>query len=194
MITSTTATVIVIIIIIMAFAFIRYFNRAPEAVCYPGVIKYVMSPAYGTVIDIVESESQYTIKIMLTIFDVHAQYAPITGVITKLDHVQGNHCAINTENVRRGKTLDNEHLTYEIDSPEQIIYVRQIAGKFARRCVSFYPVGVVVHQCEIIGRILFGSQVDIIMDKFRNELMCEVGDYVRGGITHIAIARDDFKN
>ena len=152
--------------------------------------KFIVSPAYGRIIDIVETNGYYIIKIMLTIFDVHVQYAPISGTISNLTYVAGNHELVAPMTVHNGKTLNNEHIVYKIKSPKQTIYVRQISGKFARRCISFVTVGDIILQQDPIGRILFGSQVDLIIAKNKNIMLSEIGDYVKGGHTLLAVEKN----
>lgn len=190
---------ILIVILIIFNLFIKYFNRSPIK-NFPKKFQsnnIVVSPSYGKVIDIIQSTHNITIKIVLNIFDVHVQYAPISGILIDLIHSPGKHNIILSETAKLGKTYDNENLLYIIKPfplwgdrnplkcDSNPILVRQIAGKFARRCVPFVSSGDVIFQQEPIGRILFGSQVDITIPSFYN-ILCKKGDRLIGGETIIA--------
>jgi phosphatidylserine decarboxylase len=60
--------------------------------------------------------------------------------------------------------------------------VIQIAGKLARRIVSFLKVNDTVAQWDIIWLIKFGSQVTIVFDK-NVEVVAKVWDIVIDGET-----------
>jgi phosphatidylserine decarboxylase len=157
--------------------------------------KVVVSPSYGKIIDITHNNDNYTtIKIILNIWDVHIQYAPMSGILTDLKHNYGTHNLVLENKIHKGKTLNNENLlyTFKSDGPHDIsnqdltIQVRQIAGKFARRCISFIKINDRVEQQIPIGQILFGSQVDLIIPTYMN-ILCQIDDYLIGGETIIAI-------
>lgn len=181
--------IILILILITLINGIIIFNRTPIPNCIDEQNESyinVVSPSYGKVIDII-SKDTITFKILLTIFDVHAQYIPISGILTNIEHMYGTHNPVFNNTVLTGKTLENEHIKYQITSNidnSLTATIYQIAGMFARRCVSFYSKGSFLEYQKPLGRILFGSQVDIIIPKC--EIMCKIGDKLIGGETIIA--------
>jgi phosphatidylserine decarboxylase len=172
--------------LLLFFIFLAYFNRCPIPINIPYLEGQIVAPAYGKIIDIERVENTTIIKIMLNIFDVHVQYAPISGILEKLIYSPGKHGFVNQNNIQIGKTLDNENLLYVLKQPNGLVIgMRQIAGKFARRCISFYSEGDIIQQQQPIGRILFGSQVDLILPS-QMQIKCTNGDYLIGGETVIA--------
>lgn len=146
--------------------------------------RYVLAPACGKLIVI--NEAFYTFKIMLTILDVHMQYAPVNGRVVDVIWCPGRNEIISKSSIQDGKQLDNEHQDIVIitDIGDRVI-VRQIAGKLARRCHCFVNPGCYVKKGDPIGRILFGSEVDLIIKPFRARrinMLSQIGDYVNPSI------------
>ena len=172
----------IISLILLIFTF--YFFRDPERVVPLGD-DILVSPADGLITNISETKEgkkNYTkVSIFLSIFNVHIQRLPISGVITKVDYIEGKFI-----NATLDKASDeNERLKITIKNSNNLIYVTQIAGLIARRIVNYVKPNENVNQGERYGIIKFGSRVDI---EFPNnfKILVNEGQQCIGGETVIA--------
>ena len=169
-------------LILLIFTF--YFFRDPERVVPIGD-DILVSPADGLITNITEikegKKTYIRVSIFLSIFNVHIQRLPISGVVTKVDYIEGKFI-----NATLDKASDeNERLKITIKNGNNLIYVTQIAGLIARRIVNYVKPNENVNQGERYGIIKFGSRVDI---EFPNnfKLLVNVGQQCIGGETIIA--------
>ena len=172
------------IISLFLLNFTFYFFRDPERVVPLGD-DILVSPADGLITNISETKEgkkNYTkVSIFLSIFNVHIQRLPISGVITKVDYIEGKFI-----NATLDKASDeNERLKITIKNSNNLIYVTQIAGLIARRIVNYVKPNENVNQGERYGIIKFGSRVDI---EFPNnfKILVNEGQQCIGGETVIA--------
>ena len=172
----------IILLVLLIFTF--YFFRDPERVVPLGD-DILVSPADGLITNISETKEgkkNYTkVSIFLSIFNVHIQRLPISGVITKVDYIEGKFI-----NATLDKASDeNERLKITIKNSNNLIYVTQIAGLIARRIVNYVKPNENVNQGERYGIIKFGSRVDI---EFPNnfKILVNEGQQCIGGETVIA--------
>jgi len=172
----------IISLVLLIFTF--YFFRDPERVVPLGD-DILVSPADGLITNISETKEgkkNYTkVSIFLSIFNVHIQRLPISGVITKVDYIEGKFI-----NATLDKASDeNERLKITIKNSNNLIYVTQIAGLIARRIVNYVKPNENINQGDRYGIIKFGSRVDI---EFPNnfKLLVNEGQQCIGGETIIA--------
>lgn len=172
----------IISLVLLIFTF--YFFRDPERVVPLGD-DILVSPADGLITNISETKEgkkNYTkVSIFLSIFNVHIQRLPLSGVITKVDYIEGKFI-----NATLDKASDeNERLRITIKNSNNLIYVTQIAGLIARRIVNYVKPNENVNQGERYGIIKFGSRVDI---EFPNnfKILVNEGQQCIGGETVIA--------
>ena len=172
----------IISLVLLIFTF--YFFRDPERVVPLGD-DILVSPADGLITNISETKEgkkNYTkVSIFLSIFNVHIQRLPISGVIIKVDYIEGKFI-----NATLDKASDeNERLRITIKNSNNLIYVTQIAGLIARRIVNYVKPNENVNQGERYGIIKFGSRVDI---EFPNnfKILVNEGQQCIGGETVIA--------
>ena len=172
----------IILLVLLIFTF--YFFRDPERVVPLGD-DILVSPADGLITNISETKEgkkNYTkVSIFLSIFNVHIQRLPLSGVITKVDYIEGKFI-----NATLDKASDeNERLRITIKNSNNLIYVTQIAGLIARRIVNYVKPNENVNQGERYGIIKFGSRVDI---EFPNnfKILVNEGQQCIGGETVIA--------
>ncbi|MCL5123641.1 MAG: phosphatidylserine decarboxylase family protein [Deltaproteobacteria bacterium] len=149
----------------------------------------VVSPADGVVMEIMNNAEGPVlgktgltrVSIFMSIFNVHVNRWPFSGVVRKISH-------------RPGKFLDardpsssilNENNSLVVDTAFGPIEVVQIAGKIARRIVWWVREGDVAEKGDRFGLIRFGSRVDVYLpDHF---IACaSVGSKVKAGVTVIA--------
>ena len=169
-------------LILLIFTF--YFFRDPERVVPIGD-DILVSPADGLITNITEikegKKTYIRVSIFLSIFNVHIQRLPISGVVTKVDYIEGKFI-----NATLDKASDeNERLKITIKNGNNLIYVTQIAGLIARRIVNYVKPNENINQGERYGIIKFGSRVDI---EFPNnfKLLVNEGQQCIGGETIIA--------
>ena len=175
------------------FLFLVNFFRYPKRIFNGDTNKAVVAPADGTIVAIEEVEEQewfngrrVQVSIFMTVFNVHANWIPLSGEISFATHHSGRFMAAylpksSTENERSTVVLKND------DGQE--ILVRQIAGALARRIVTYPKKG---RYCKIndeLGFIKFGSRVDIFLP-LGTEILVEMDQKVRGNKTLIAKLSD----
>lgn len=177
---------VLILFVVGSFAFITYFNRAPERMIPEGNV--IVSPATGDVIHIETAntnevsflkkgivntltvqgvEPPYNIVVIeMDPTDVHVQRTPIAGEITYQEHVDGKHQnALWSKNVTE-LANENEKNLVVIKNEEISIGVIQVAGIMARRIVSFVSPSDKVEKGEIYGKINLGSQVVLVLPAY----------------------------
>ena len=168
-------------------AFVLYFFRDPERVPPSG--ESVVSPADGRVLELgaLEWEGQrvWKIGIFLSLFDVHVNRSPITGVIRSIRYQPGRFFIAS----RPEASLENEQNTVVVEGDRYTVTFKQIAGALARRIVFKKKVGDRIERGERIGLIKFGSRVDLYLPL---DLVPKVavGDRVKAGISTLASLAD----
>ena len=167
-----------IVLVLLTF-FFAYFFRDPKRDISPDPAA-VLSPCDGTVMEITQENNFKVVRSFLSVFNVHLQRAPVSGLVRQVVYTPGRFLPANNPNAHQV----NENNVIAIASPKGDFEVKQIAGILARRVVSWVKQENVVEQGEKIGFIKFGSQVDIFMPQ-TVEIKVKVGDKVKGGLTVI---------
>lgn len=164
----------VIILTIFVFYFFRDINYT-----IPINEKSIHSPCQGTVLKVIRKNGIIHIATFLSVFNIHVQYTPCSGIITNQEYKSGEFNVANDfEKSNLNERLDT---TIKNDTFGNVV-VRQIAGLIARRIVSFKMVGDKVDQNEPLGLIRFGSRVDVfIKDKPEYQVLVQSGDHVNIG-------------
>ncbi len=167
---------------------------------------HIVSPANGRVIEIQETdlpdivfkkhgvvnhvsipeiaEPMHVIVIEMNLTDVHVQRAPITGTIMRVERFDGKH--INALGKHELDIInENEKVVTVFGNDTEHIGVVQVAGKVARRIRTMFEIGDPINQGDIYGKILFGSQVVVMVPK-RRVLQIQVGQTVIDGETILA--------
>lgn len=169
-----------------AIGFMAYFFRdpAPRDDVPP---ELVLAPAQGRVSDIADVDHPHMgggcrrIGIFLSIFDVHVQRAPLSGLVEDRRYRTGRFLAAWAPEA----SADNEQCELRLRAEESPVVVRQIAGLVARRIVTDPKVGDRVARGGRIGLIRFGSRVELLVP-LDWTVLCSVGDRVRVGRTPVA--------
>jgi len=124
----------------------------------------------------------YLIGIAMTLFDVHINRSPIDGRVTFIRHTPGTAIGLNTPS----STLTNERNTVVIDREDGVrAGIVQIAARGVSRCIINAAVGDKISRGEIIGKIRWGSQLDMIIPR-NSEILVREGEQVYAGTTIIA--------
>lgn len=100
------------------------------------------------------------ISVFMDFFDVHANYWPVSGVVTYYKYHPGKHFLAFLPKASE----DNEHSCICIRTDEgKDVFFKQLAGTFARRIVCYAKVGDRVVAGEQCGIIKFGSRIDMYL-------------------------------
>jgi phosphatidylserine decarboxylase len=164
--------------VILLTIFIFYFFRDIYYVV-PINEKSIHSPCQGTILKVIRKDGIIQIATFLSIFNIHVQYTPCSGIITNQKYKSGEFNVANSfEKSNLNERLDT---TIKNDIFGNVV-IRQIAGLIARRIVSFVEIGNQVAQNEPLGLIRFGSRVDIfIKDNPEYTVLVQSGDHVNIG-------------
>ena len=167
-------------------AFFLWFFRDPERVV-PTLEAAIVSPADGKVTGIsqvlVNGSERIRISIFLSVFDVHVNRSPISGVVRDVHYQKGKF--INAMNAHSAD--ENEQNVVTVEGEGQAVVFKQIAGLLARRIVFNKKIGDTVQRGERIGLIKFGSRVDLLLSPGAT-VQVKVGDHVVGASTILALA------
>ena len=172
------------IIPMLLACFFLWFFRDPERTI-PAEEGAIVSPADGKVTDVSivtdGGEKRLRISIFLSVFDVHVNRSPVSGVIRDIRY-------------QRGKFLDarsvdcadlNEQNIVTVESDGNTLIFKQIAGLLARRIVFHPKVGGRLVRGQRVGLIKFGSRTDLLTDAAAR-VNVKTGDRVKGGATVLA--------
>lgn len=178
-------TVPALAVIPLLFAgFFLWFFRDPERVTpsQPGLI---VAPADGKVTDVsptrLNGRACTRISIFLSVFDVHVNRSPISGVIREVVYQKG----------KFGNAMDavsaeaNEQNIVTMEGEGMVVVFKQIAGLLARRIVFNHKAGETLVRGQRVGLIKFASRTDVIFPT-PAELSVKVGDHVKGGSSILA--------
>lgn len=164
---------------------IGHFFRDPHRIFNAGRTD-VLSPADGKVIAIERTESApltggscIKLSIFMSVFDVHVNRIPISGVVEDIRYRKGNFLAANLARA----SGENEQSSVRIHTDDgRDVVMTQVAGLIARRIVCWPTVGDRVEQGERFGMIRFGSRMDVFVP-LEAEVLVSLGMHVYGGET-----------
>ena len=176
-----------LIVTLPLWGLVLYFFRDPERPRPPGE-ELILSPADGQVVAIKRVEEPLFIQgpairvsIFMSIWDVHVNRSPVSGVVKLFRHVPGQFLQAFLPEA----SDVNEHNLLGIQAGERRILVKQIAGILARRCVSYVTVGDQLERGERFGLIRFSSRVDTFLPP-DVEIHVQIGDSVQSGQSILA--------
>ncbi len=153
--------------LLLVWFFIHFFRNPERRFPSDDHEKVVVSPADGTIVTIEEvDETEYfndrrlMISIFMSVWSVHANWFPVNGTITKVEHQDGSfHAAFKPK-----ASTENERSMVVIKTHDgNEIMLRQIAGALARRVVTYCKPGDESRIDTHMGFIKFGSRVDIYL-------------------------------
>ena len=167
-------------------AFFLWFFRDPERVI-PSEPGAVVSPADGKVTSVatvkVNGETFKNISIFLSVFNVHVNRSPVSGIVRGARYEHGKY-------LNAACAEQNERNTVTIEGEGHRVIFKQIAGLLARRIVFTKKVGDSVRRGERVGLIKFGSRTDVLLDPSA-EIAVKVGDNVKGGSSIVAFLKQE---
>src|SRR5205823_7066018 len=166
--------------------FFLWFFRDPERAIAQAA-GAIVSRADGKVTDVSSTTVNGTrcarISIFLSVFDVHVNRSPASGVIRDVRYQPGSF--LNAMGARCAEVNEQNIVTVEGDG--QTVIFKQIAGLLARRIVFNKKIGDRVQRGERVGMIKFGSRVDVILDA-SSSLQVKLGDREIGGSSILAFS------
>ncbi len=178
---------------VFMISFFRDPKRTPK-----GDSHLVAAPADGKIVIIEETEEgeyfkdrRLQVSIFMSFFNVHINWAPISGIVTFFKYHRGKYLAAwhpksSTKNERTTIVFRNE------DGTE--VLCRQIAGLVARRVVCYAEIEKNFKSGEQIGFIKFGSRADVFLP-LGTKVNVKIGDKVTGSETIIAeLAKPESSN
>ena len=169
-------------VVFIFFLFSLWFFRDPERTPPEGN-NLIICPADGKVVEIAELDDEYVgkakrVSIFMSIFNVHVNRIPFSGVIGTIEHRDGRFRAA----MQPEASFENEHNIITLENGPVKIKFSQIAGLIARRIICrLYPRQEVTVG-ERFGLIMFGSRVDLILPESVT-IQVKVGDKVNAGQT-----------
>ena len=161
--------------------FVLNFFRDPDR-DIPNEEGVIVSPGDGKIVEIIEEkdpmldEPYRRVSIFLNVFNVHVQRIPVGGRIGQVKYNKGKF--LNAASHKA--SLENEQNAMIIDTGEQKVLVKQIAGLIARRIVCWAKEGDNYSLGQRYGLIRFGSRVDLFLP-LSAEVKVSLGDHVSGG-------------
>ncbi len=168
--------------------FFLWFFRDPERKI-PAGNGIIVSPGDGLVTETAEISTpagrRQRISIFLSVFDVHVNRSPISGILTSVRYQKGQYMnAMNPLSADR-----NEQNIVTVRGEGYEVTFKQIAGLLARRIVFNFGEGSRVECGQRVGLIKFGSRVDVVVPA-EALVQVKVGERVQGGASVIAVMPD----
>jgi len=165
-------------------AFFLWFFRDPQR-AIPAGEGLIVSPADGLVTETASITTpegpRQRISIFLSIFDVHVNRSPISGMLTAVHYQKGQFLnALNPASADR-----NEQNVATVYGEGIEVTFKQIAGLLARRIVFRPHPGERLQRGQRVGLIKFGSRVDVLIP-VQAVLRTGVGQRVKGGASVLA--------
>ena len=124
----------------------------------------------------------YIIGICMSVLDVHITRAPIDGKITSIESFPGR-----TLSPKDWKSeIENPRTTLTFEDDTQRVIITEIGTPYISKILSFVEAGTSVTRGQRIGKITWGSQVDVIIPSMEIEILVKENDAVTAGKTILA--------
>lgn len=185
LVTAILGIPVLAIPLLLVTLLVWHFFRDPERV-FTASPEEVLSPADGKVILVEKVEgTQFLqlpcvkISIFMSIFDVHVNRSPCSGVVQAIEYRKGGFLAAHLSKA----SAENERCWTWIraDSGHDVV-MTQVAGLIARRILCWPREGDRLMRGERFGMIRFGSRMDVYVP-VNSEIRVSVGDRACGGET-----------
>jgi phosphatidylserine decarboxylase len=173
---------------VLLAVFFLWFFRDPRRTI-PAGEGLIVSPGDGHVTETVTIATpegpRQRVSIFLSVFDVHVNRAPISGVLASVRYQNGRYLnAMNPSSAERNEQNVVTVLGQGADRGVEVTF-KQIAGLLARRIVFHFGEGQSVERGQRVGLIKFGSRVDVVFPADA-VLQVKVGQRVKGGESILA--------
>lgn len=171
-----------------------YFFRMPKRVT-PQKEGAIVAPADGIVCLISEvvppadynigSEKCIRVSTFLSVFDVHVQRIPLSGVVEKILYHPGKFVNAALDKASEDNERQTVIVRSQVNGKDVRIAFTQIAGLIARRILKEIEEGQSVTVGQLYGLIRFGSRVDVYLPAGVQPMVL-VGQRMIGGETIMA--------
>lgn len=183
---------IFLVISLTFFGIATNFFRCPIRKFEGETENIIIAPADGRIVVIEEveeacyfHEKRLMISIFMSLFNVHANWFPVEGIVKKVFHQNGNyHKAWLPKASEENERAD---VIIETETGDEIL-VRQIAGAVARRIVTYAHEDEDCYIDEHLGFIKFGSRVDVFLP-LDSDILVKMGQSTIGNQTILAKLR-----
>ena len=143
---------------------------------------HILASADGKVVAIEEvdeneffNSKRIMVSVFMSPFNIHVNWYPIKGTVTYTKYHKGKYFAAYNPK----SSTDNERNTIVVEHENgKSIMMRQIAGVFARRIISYAKSKDEVTQGQEFGIIRFGSRVDFFLP-LDTTILVKLGDKVK---------------
>ena len=163
-------------------AFCAFFFRDPDRPL-PADPERVYSPGDGQVLSVAREGpgDVTTVRIFLSLFDVHVQRLPCSGLVNMVRYQPGSFALAMKDEARQN---ERSVVRVAVEGRGEVSF-EQIAGFVARRIVCRAVEGMRAVAGDRYGVIHFGSQAAVHLPASARPLV-RPGDKVVGGVTAIA--------
>lgn len=180
-------TVLLLALSIFLLTMFLIFFRNPPRINDATDEYIIVAPADGKVVVIEKTTENEFLKsdvIQVSIFmsplNVHSNRSPLEGKVIYQKYHPGQYLV-----AWHPKSSElNERNTLVIEHKSTKILIRQIAGKVARKIVSYVKEGTHLKRGEEFGFIKFGSRVDVFLP-LDTVITTKIGEVVSGGVTEL---------
>ncbi len=175
---------VAILLCVLLIGFILYFFRDVPCQPPPDADNLLLAPADGRIISIDDVEEPLyiggpakRISIFLSVFNVHVNRIPATGILEYDQYVSGDYYV--AWHPKSSELNERSQLGVKHPSGTKVLF-KQIAGLLARRVVYHVAVGDSVKAGQRMGIIKLGSRVNVYVPEGVLIAVHE-GDRVRAG-------------
>ncbi|MFX0062583.1 MAG: phosphatidylserine decarboxylase [Candidatus Hermodarchaeota archaeon] len=184
-----TLLFIVILIGTIGLFFIFYFFRDPNRIIPEVPENSILSPADGTIYQIVSDSSakELIIRIRMSFLNVHVNRAPIDAKVLSITWKKGANWPMVSFIHRSSLINSRKIIEMEANIGDRVfpLTLVQITGIWARRLVFYPKESEFIRRGTKIGAILLGSESDIHIPS-DSEILVKIGQHVQAGITTLA--------
>lgn len=173
-----------VFLIVLGIAILLFF-RDPERQA-PADRRAVLAPADGVVVEIETlDDGRKFVAVFLSVFDVHVNRSPFTGVVSSIVARPGTYRHANSREGARG----NARIDIELQSEQGNIRFSQLSGLIARKISCKAKLGDRLAAGERFGLIYFGSRMEVELPE-TVDIVVKTGQRTKAGETVIARFRD----
>lgn len=173
-----------VFLIVLGIAILLFF-RDPERQA-PADRRAVLAPADGVVVEIETlDDGRKFVAVFLSVFDVHVNRSPFTGVVSSIVARPGTYRHANSREGARG----NARIDIELQSEQGDIRFSQLSGLIARKISCKAKLGDRLAAGERFGLIYFGSRMEVELPETA-DIVVKTGQRTKAGETVIARFRD----
>src|SRR3989338_6170345 len=175
-------------IFLILFLWSVWFFRNPKRYNSEARDKELLSPADGQIVAVGPAQESVffnkemkKVSIFMNVFNVHVNRSPVTAEVCDVKYFPGKFLVAS----RTEASSENERNMLLLEAQDFKLVLVQIAGKVARRIVSYATRGTLLERGQAFGLIQFGSRVDVYLP-LDVHVVVKAGDHVKAGLTVLA--------